>query len=397
MSSLQTYEWPSSVPYVPYPITTDPDRLLEDAYAYLEFHVPGWTPASGNLDVWMLEAMARMVAEARDVAADVPDTVFMRLGNDLFQTPPQEATYARAMAMFTLDENPSGFNIPAGITIASTDSLGIQRGFQVELDHFVPGGDLTYEVMMVALETGPYYNGLGPANPTVLIDSWAGITDVTLSSTSSGGGDAETNVEYMSRLSQRLVLLSPVPILPQDFALLSLDHPAVGRAVAIDGYNPTGPLTNQARTVTVVVADPSGHALSAPAKTEVDAYLESFREVNFQVFVIDPTYTDINVTASVVPVPGYDPATMAIEVADALRLYLSPANWGSPHTGGQFGDPFPWTNETKVRYLELTTVVNNVPSVDYIVTMTINGGTADITMTGVGPLPNPGVMNITSP
>ena len=397
MSSLQTYEWPSSVPYVPYPITTDPDRLLEDAYAYLEFHVPGWVPASGNLDVWILEAVARMVAEAREVAADVPDTIFMRFGTDLLQTPAQEATYARGMAEVTLASNPSGFNIPAGLTIAATDALGIQRGFQVELDHFAPAGDTTYEVMIVALETGPYYNGLGAANPTVLVDSWAGIIDVALSSTTSGGADAETNVEYMSRLSQRLVLLSPTPILPQEFALLSLDHPSVGRAVAIDGYNPTGPLTGQSRTVSVVVADPAGQALSAPVKAEVDALLQSYREVNFNVFVIDPTYTTINVTASVVPVPGYDAAQMAIEVADALRMYLSPANWGSPHTGGQFGDPFPWTNETKVRYLELTTVVNNVPSVDYIVSMTVNGGTADITMTGVGPLPNPGTMTITSP
>jgi Baseplate J-like protein len=397
MSSLQLYEWPSSVPYIPYPITTDPDRLLEDAYAYLEFNVPGWTPASGNLDVWLLEAMARMVAEARDVAADVPDTIFMRLGGDLYQTPAQDATHARATATFTLDANPTGFLIPAGLNIAVLDSLGIQRGFQVELDDNVPAGDLTKEVMIVALETGPYYNGLGPANPTVLLDSWTGITDVVLSSTTSGGGDAETNVEYMSRLSQRLVLLSPAPILPQDFALLSLDHPSVGRAVAVDGYNPTGPLTNQARTVTVVVADAAGQALSAPAKAEVDALLQSYREVTFLVFVADPTYTDIDVTASVVPVSGYDPAAMAIEVADALRLYLSPANWGSPHTGGQYGDPFPWSNETKVRYLELTTVVNNVPSVDYIVSMTINGGTADITMTGIAPLPNPGIMTITSP
>jgi len=385
------------VPYIPYPITTDPDRLLEDAYAYLEFNIPGWAPASGNLDVWMLEAMARMVAEARDVAADVPDTIFMRLGNDLFNTPPQDATYSRATATFTLDSNVAGYALPAGLTFAVTDSLGIQRGFQIEIDAFVPAGSLTHEVMVVALETGPYYNGLGPTNPAVLLDSWTGVVGVVLASTSAGGQDAETNVEYMSRLSQRLTLLSPAPILPQDFALLSLDHPSVGRAVAIDGYNPTGPLTGQARTVTVVAADEAGHALSAPVKAEVDALLQSYREVTFNVFVIDPTYTTINVTASVVPVPGYDPAAMAVEVADALRLYLSPANWGAPHVGGQFGDPFPWKNETKVRYLELTTVVNNVPSVDYIVSMTINGGTADITMTGVGPLPNPGVMTITSP
>jgi uncharacterized phage protein gp47/JayE len=253
-------------------------------------------------------------------------------------------------------------------------------------------------VPMIAAETGPLYNGLGPTNPTVMIDSWVGITAVELSSTSAGGMDAETDGEYMSRLSQRLVALSPAPILPQDYALLSLGHPAVGRAVAIDGYNPGPPvLTNQARTVTVVVADPNGHALSTQAKAEVQAMLRALREVNFLVFAIDPTYTTIAVTASVVPVSGYDAVAMQAEVADALRTYLSPANWGAPPSVGQYGNPFPWTNVTKVRYLEITTVINNVPSVDYIVTCTVNGGTADITLSGVGPLPQPGLMTITSP
>lgn len=397
MSSLQTYEWPSSMPYVPFPIQTDPDRLLEDAYGYLEFYVPGWTPAVGNLDVWMLEAMARMVAEARDVAADVPDTIFRRLGNDLYALPPNEATSARATATFTLKENLTGFLIPAGLTIAVTDPIGVQRGFQVEIDTYVPATFLTSLVMMVAVETGPLYNGMGTSSPTVLIDSWVNVTGVVLASATAGGADAETDAEYMSRLSQRLVALSPTPILPQDFALLSLEHPAVGRAVAIDGYNPVGPLTGQSRTVTVVVADDDGHVLSTEAKAEVVALLKAMREVNFNVFAIDPTYTTINVTASVVPVSGYDAVTMQAEVADALRAYLSPANWGAPSEGGQFGDPFPWTNQTKVRYLEITTVINNVSSVDYIVSCTVNGGTADITMTGVGPLPNPGTMTITSP
>lgn len=398
MSSLQTYEWPSSMPYIPFPITTDPNRLLEDAYSYLEFYVPGWTPAVGNLDVWMLEAMARMVAEARDVAADVPDTIFRRLGNDLYQLPPNEAQSARATAMFTLESNPTGYTIPAGLSIAVLDSLGVQRGFLVEIDTHVPFGELTYNVMMVAAETGPLYNNLGPTNPTVIIDSWVNVIGAVLTSTTAGGVDAETDAEYMSRLSQRLVALSPAPILPQDYALLSLAHPAVGRAVAIDGYNPGPPvLTNQARTVTVVVADQDGHVLSTQAKTEVQNMLRALREVNFLVFAIDPTYTNIAVTASVVPVAGYDAASMQAEVVDALRNYLSPANWGTPMQGGQFGDPYPWTNQTKVRYLEITTVINNVPSVDYIVSCTVNGGTVDITMTGVGPLPNPGLMTITSP
>jgi Baseplate J-like protein len=399
MSSLPVYSWPSSVPYVPYPITTDPDRLLEDAYSYLEFNVPGWAPAVGNLDVWLLEAMSRMVAEARDIAADVPDTIFRRLGNDLYRLPPQDATAAVATATVTLEENVSGYNIPAGLTFAVTDELGVPRGFQIEAEAFVPAPDLTHEVSVVALETGPFYNGLGPTNEAVMLDSWAGIVSIQLSSTSSSGTDAETDGEYMSRLSQRLVLLSPAPILPQDFALLAMEHPAVGRAVAIDGYDPGPPITTgNARTVAVVVADSFGLALSTTAKDEVEDMLEDYREVNFIVNALDPTYTDINVTASVVPVSGYDPVSMQQEVADALRAYLSPANWGSPAgSGGMFGDPYPWVNETKVRYLEITTVINNVPTVNYIVSCTVNGGTADITMTGAGPLPNPGIMTITSP
>ena len=328
MSSLQTYEWPSSMPYIPFPITTDPDRLLEEAYAYLEFYVPGWTPAVGNLDVWLLEAMARMVAEARDIAADVPDTIFMRLGNDLYNLPPNEATYARCTATFTITDNLTGFTIPAGLTIAVMDGLGVQRGFQAELDTYVEPGELVGNVIMIAMETGPYYNGLGPTSPTVMIDSWVNVTGVVLASTSAGGADAETDNAYMSRLSQRLVALSPAPILPQDYALLALGHPAVGRAVAIDGYDPGPPvLTSQARTVTVVVADMNGFALSTAAKQEVQDMLRALREVNFLVYAIDPTYTSIAVTASVVPIPGYDEAAMQSEVADALRTYLSPANW----------------------------------------------------------------------
>lgn len=39
-----------------------------------------------------------------------------------------------------------------------------------------------------------------------------------------------------------------------------------------------------------------------------------------------------------------------------------------------------------VRYLEVAEVLNRVDGVDYISTLTVNGGTANITLTGVAPL-----------
>jgi hypothetical protein len=40
-----------------------------------------------------------------------------------------------------------------------------------------------------------------------------------------------------------------------------------------------------------------------------------------------------------------------------------------------------------VRYLEVATVINNVDGVDHITDLTLNGGTADVPLDGVAPLP----------
>ena len=48
--------------YLDVPIETDPDALAEDAFDYISDQVPGWEPNAGNLEVWLIEALARMSA-----------------------------------------------------------------------------------------------------------------------------------------------------------------------------------------------------------------------------------------------------------------------------------------------------------------------------------------------
>ena len=146
----------------------------------------------------------------------------------------------------------------------------------------------------------------------------------------------------------------------------------------------------------MAIVDELGNALSQSVKDEVDALLEAEREVNFLVYVVDPTYTSIDVTFTAVSLPDYDPAAVEAAAEQAVRDYLDAANWGrnpastSPETE--------WINVTTVRYLELAEAINRVDGVHYITALTFaktgSGlGTADVVMDGAAPMPIDGTIN----
>ena len=81
--------------YITFPITTDPEDLIQDAFQYMRTVIPGWEPAEGNLDVWMLEAVASLASELRDVASAVPAAIFRYYGNSLIALPPINSAHGR--------------------------------------------------------------------------------------------------------------------------------------------------------------------------------------------------------------------------------------------------------------------------------------------------------------
>ena len=62
--------------YLDLPIDTDPTTLTADALDFLMASIPGWVPQEGHLEVWLIEVLARMEAETRDVASRVPVSIF---------------------------------------------------------------------------------------------------------------------------------------------------------------------------------------------------------------------------------------------------------------------------------------------------------------------------------
>jgi hypothetical protein len=376
--------------YLTFDIETDPDLLAQDAFAYLADRIPGWVPGDGNLDTWIIEACARMAAEVRDVAANVPTAIFRFFGQSVVGIPARDATPATADSTWQM-RDASGWTIPAGTLVGLRDAGGELVAFETGDDVVVPAGEAvtsTGAIPLTAVVAGAAASGL--AGPVELLDALEYVDTVALTGTTSGGSDAEADVDYLDRLTSELRLLSPRPILARDFAVLAQRIAGVGRAVALDGYNPADETFDNERTLAVVVADLAGEPVSTAIRNQVHALLQAEREVNFAVTVIDPTYTTIAVAFTATAYPGVDPVDVEARAVQAVRDYLSPASWGTPDTGER--DREGWINDKVVRYLEVAEQIGRVEGLHWIGDLTVDGAKIDVTLGGAAPLPRPGAV-----
>lgn len=373
--------------YITYPLEQDTATIAEAAFDYIRAQIPGWEPAAGNLETIVVEAISQQAAELAEVAATVPDSIFRYFGQSLLDVAPKEAVAASATATWVM-VNTDGYTVPAGTQVSIGDI-----GFETTEDFTIAGGSDTQTLVeIVAVDAGEAANGL--TGTATLIDPLAYVQSVTFTSTTSGGVDAEADDAYLDRLSDVLRTLAPRPIVASDFALLAQQVPGVHRAVAIDLLDPITPDTSAERSVTVAAVDEEGIGVSASIRADIEQALEDAREVNFQVFVIEPEVTAVDVTVDIKVLDGFDETDVEDAVEDALEEYLSPANWGLP----QSGESVAWVNETTVRFYEVASVINAVSGVDYIDYLEIDGNPygSEMVLTGYAPLPNAGTITATS-
>jgi len=376
-------------------IDTDPVAIEEIGLDYLRAVIPGWEPAEGDLLTWTIRAHARMVAEERDVADDVPlEQILRPLAEKVYGLTPLEAAPATASATFTMRDD-AGYTIPAGLEVlvrtAGDDGVAMLAIAPVTV---APGATRT-SAGEVQLRAAPGYegeigNGLGPSDEVVSIRSFEFLDAIELVGESSGGRDAETDEEFMARFVGEVALTSPAPILPNDFAVLARRHPSVARALALNLYDPVARTSRTERMVTVVVADADGEPLASGTRAEVQASLEALREVNWRCPVVDPVYTAIDVTFAAVTYRDAVAADVRTAAIAALTDYLSPATWGASDD-----EAAGWIDEPLVRYLEVADVLQRVPGLRWVTSLGIarQGGTpatADITLAGPGALTRPG-------
>jgi hypothetical protein len=375
---------------------------MEQAFAFLELNIPGWSASEGQLDVWMVEAFSSEAADIGTLSTEVPKAIFRYFGTSLFGITSVEASTAMVNTTWHVLDT-VGHTITAGTQFGIRDSTGELHAFTVLTDVAIPPGSNSTgvgEVIGTAAISGSASSGLGAANgPVELIDPFVWVDYVTQSGPSAGGEDAESDDAYLDRLALELQTISPRPILPRDFSILARKVPGVQRATTLDLYNPATGTWNNERMVTVVSLDEHGNPVPSTIRTNVKNYLDAMREINFVVNVMDATVTGIDVTCSVTVLSGYDPADVVSRIVGALQSYLDPSKWGMDIQDNP-DDPKTWNNINTIYYLEISTVINNVGGVNRIVVlrMGLAGGAqypADLTIPGVVPLPTPGTLNIT--
>lgn len=132
--------------------------------------------------------------------------------------------------------------------------------------------------------------------------------------------------------------------------------------------------------------DVNGQPLPADVRQNLIDYLQSMRPQNFLVNFVDPAYHPVGVTYVARAMPNYDTADVKTQINAALTGYLDPAEWGKPSYPVAPENRW-WYLKNMVRYLELTTTVENNPGVDFTesLTFSLDGGalsSADKSFTG---------------
>lgn len=379
------------VEYIGVPVETDPDVIAANALDELSDRVEDFNPKEAHLEVQLLEVVSRINAETRFLGQSVPDSIWKAFGTTLVRVPPVLDEHATTVSTWVMVD-PAGYTLEDGTTVAFRPAGDTLVPFQVVGDHVVAPGQLTAaDIPLRAVEPGAANNGYGPGD-LELVDALAYVQEVQATRVTSGGVDAETDDEYFGRLRDEMTLLAPRFVLAKDAAVLARRISGVHRALGVDNYSPITQTFNNEKMITLAVVDEQGQPLSTEKRAEVAAYLDAMREINFIVHVVSPSYTPINVTFEVVAYAGYELGSLAERVRNSLSEYLDPATWA----GGDRNPPEWRSEDSVVRYLEVAQVVNATDGVNYVKTLTVNGGTANVSLPGVAALPTLGTLSGTA-
>lgn len=376
-------------------IPIDSEDLADDQFAYLEEQSGGaWRPAAGNLDTWILEAGARLGSEVGTLALIPPSGIFRTMGTEIDKLLPIDDTPATATSTWTLGDT-DGHDIESG-TVVAIENVA----FEVVTTVNVPSGStVANNVELIAVDPGAAGSGL--VGPVELVDNTGYEAAIALDAPTANGQDGETDEEYLDRLARERELSAPRPLNARDVENFAKRVVGIERSLVLDNYKPGPPYDAdpEAEDVplvfTVVPIDEVGQPVTAGTRAVLQQTLESNRGTNWRIFIIDPTYTTVDVYFEVITYKGLDPVAVRLAVIEAINNFLSPALWGQP----AFGEQRTWVQTAEVRHRELAAAIDRVEGVDSIPVLQLRlaGGVfaenVDLALAGRAPLVEAGAVD----
>ena len=269
------------------------------------------------------------------------------------------------------------------ITFNGAPGLVIPKGTA-----FLTAGGLSY-ALMAAVALGPEGTGRGRLEAAEAGSAYnveAGAIDRIYdyhSEAAAGGTDAESDAALLARIRER-VQRPPTSGNGYQYRQWAMEIPGVGNAKVVE--LPGGP-----GTVGVTLVDSNDRAPSEEIVEAVEAHIEEERPVGAAVTVAAATEREVTVAAQVSLTGGAG----AGAVQDAFRAALA----GYLHTliEGKYSmvyyDPAgdkPYT----LLYNRVLALLLNVDGVENFASLTVNGGTADVTIQA-GEIPVLGEVSVT--
>lgn len=278
-------------------------------------------------------------------------------------------------ARFHFTTGASTVTIPAGTILRYNDGPGDPLEFTTTQELVrLTAESVVGEVEIRATTNGTNHNGV-PAGTLLNTDGTylLRVERIEVSEETRAGEDPETDESFDRRARAVLARQNTTLVLPTQVREAVLSRPEVGRAVVLDRYNPdTG--TETPGHVTVATTDTTGLPLPTDTRDALQQWVTSQMLSSLVVHVVDPTYTDVDVTVSVTAAGGWDFYDVENGVRAALEGFLDPLAW-------------PWWGT--ITRNDFVGAIDDVPGV-----ARVTGVPEDVPLAGVAPLPRLGTVTV---
>ena len=281
------------------------------------------------------------------------------VGKQYFNLTRRSGTKAYCKMTFT---GTAGLTIPRGTQFLTAGGLAFSLMAQVDLD-----GGGTGSGRLEAAQAGSVYN-VEVGTISRMYINLPGLTGYR-NEAAEGGTDEESDAALLARIRER-VQRPPTSGNGYQYRQWALEVPGVGNAKVVE--LPDGP-----GTVSVTLVDSNYEPPAEEIVTAVKNHIGEERPIGASVTVAAAKRLNVTVAAAVTLVPGADRA--AVEKAFRVGLEEHCHSLIDGKFSAVYYEPdkdLPYT----VLYNRVLAILLNLPGVENFSTLTINGGTKDLTV-----------------
>ena len=338
--------------------------------------LPEWDPRQGTVEMALIDSLSVLTGLQVAAIEVMQDNIVEQLVG-LRGITRDQGIPAHGRVRFTVTGSAPVQEIPAGTMLRYTVPSTGESFDLVTVDSvaIITSEQLTGDVSVEATEVGDTPNGTPVGITLDVVDSLPFVESAVIAETLTGGAGVESDESFRSRASAGLSRFTATALtLPEHFQSEALTRPGVGRALVLNNTTP-GSSTSTPGHVTVAVADPAGEPLAPSLVTDLSDHLTGMALASLTIHVAGPSYTSVDVQATVTAAPGVAPEVVQVAVQEAVARYLNPAVWDWSPVVGQYA---------------LAAVVGAAPGVRSVVTVP-----GPISLPGLAPLPRVGTVTVT--